>query len=190
MNPRPLCDNTCGLSPRQTAAFAAIVRYYRALHRASAIAADPYRLTTLGAWATSRASHVFSFFRRIELGSYGLFLDLGSGDGIVACIAGLFTRSLGVEVDFELCSLAHRAAQDLRLTGRVGFVCGDYRQLRIQRADCLYHYPDKPMPELEALLEGWHGDLLVYGPHFPLRTRAPILKLASGRERLILYREL
>jgi hypothetical protein len=169
--------------------FAAIVRYYRELHGASGkVVTTPYRLTTLGAWATSRAPHVFSFFKQMELDRYELFLDLGSGDGVVACIAGLFTRAVGIEVDPELCGMAQRAGQDLELTGRVGFVCGNYLHLPIWHADCLYLYPDKPMRDLEALLTAWPGSLLVYGPHFPLRSMAPIRRLACGRERMVLYR--
>ena len=127
-------------------------------------------MTSLGAWATSRAPHVFSFFKQIDLGRYELFLDLGSGDGLVACIAGLFTHAVGIEVDPGLCNVAQRAARDLRLTERVGFICGDYLNLPIRHADCLYHYPDKPMDRLEDLLKGWRGTLLVYGPHFPPQT--------------------
>lgn len=188
MSPKPWCVSAPQLNADRGAAFAALIRYYRELHRASGITEDPYQLTKLGAWAASRAPHVYSFFRRMELDRYELFLDLGSGDGVVACIAGLFTRSVGIEVDFRLCGLAQRATQDLSLTGRVSFICGDYRQLPIRRADCLYHYPDKPMQKLEDLLIGWRGDLLVYGPHFTLRTRVPILRLACGRERMVLYR--
>lgn len=189
MNPKPWYDSTPEHNRDRGRTFAAITRYYRELHRASGISqADPYRLTTLGAWARSRASHVFSFFRQVELDRYELFLDLGSGDGVVASIAGLFTRSAGIEVDQELCGLAQRAAQDLRLTSRVGFICGNYLQLPIRQADCLYHYPDKPLRDLEELLTDWRGDLLVYGPHFPLRTMVPIRRLACGRERMVLYR--
>lgn len=188
MNPEALCASPPRRNPDPSAAFAALIRYYRERHRAPGLTAAPYRLTALGAWAASRAPHVFSFFRRMEFGRYQLFLDLGSGDGLATCIAGLFTRAVGIEVDFPLCDLAQRAARDLGLAGRVSFICGDYRQLPIQRADCLYHYPDKPMRELEELLADWRGDLLIYGPHYPLERMVPVLRLACGRERMVLYR--
>lgn len=189
MSPKAFCVNIPACNYDRGRAFTAVIRLYRELHGAAGPSrADPYRFTALGAWARSRAPHVFSFFRRVGLARYQMLLDLGSGDGLVACIAGLFTRAAGIEIDPELCRLARRAARDLGVSGRVEFICGDYLELPIQRADCLYLYPDKPMRDLEAQLAGWRGDLLVYGPHFPPRSMQPILKLACGRERLILYR--
>ncbi len=177
--------------PPNKRGFAAIARWYRELHRSSGMGeVGQYRMTSLGAWATSRAPHVFSFLRQIDLGHYELFLDLGCGDGLVACIAGLFTHAVGIEVDPGLCNVAQRAAQDLRLTERVGFICGDYLNLPIRHADCLYHYPDKPMDRLEHLLKGWQGTLLVYGPHFPPQTMVPMRRLECGRESMVLYRNL
>ena len=169
--------------------FASIVRYYRRLHRsASDSSMEPYRATALGVWATSRAAHVFSFFRHIDLARYNLFLDLGSGDGIVTCIAALFTRSIGIEVDQGLCRVAQRAARELQLAERAGFICGDYLELPIWRSDCLYQYPDKPILGLEKALRDWQGALLVYGPHFPPETLFPVSRLQCGREKLVLYR--
>jgi hypothetical protein len=173
----------------QGRAFSTIVRYFRTLHAASKDAgAVPYRLTSRGAWAASRAPHVFSFFRRVGLNQYDSFLDLGSGDGIVACIAGLFTRSVGIEIDPGLCRLAQRAARELHLADSVSFICGNYLELPIRRATCLYHYPDKPMDDLARLLTNWDGVFLIYGPHFPLRTMIPVSRLECGRERMVVYR--
>jgi len=169
--------------------FVAITRTYRRLHEeAGILKTGLYRLTAQGAWASSRAPHVFFFFRKLRLHRYRCFLDLGSGDGMVVCLAGLFTRALGIEIDPELCGLAQRAARDLGVAALVGFVCGDYRQLPIHRADCLYCYPDKPLPAIADRLRTWRGDLLVYGPHFPPPGFAAITRLACGRERLVLYR--
>jgi hypothetical protein len=173
-------------------AFAAIARYYRELHRSLSVAdgGPPYRLTPLGAWAVSRAPHVFWFFRQMGLERYDLFLDLGSGDGVVAVIGGLFTRSIGIEGDTVLCGLARRAARDLGLTQRVSFICGDYLTLPIHTADCLYLYPDKPLDNLEELLTNWRGALLIYGPHFPPRAFSPVFRLQRGRERMVLYHKI
>jgi len=109
---------------------------------------------------------------------------------VVACIAGLFTRSIGIEADTALCGLAHRAAKELGLAERVSFICGDYLRLRIHNADCLYHYPDKPLDRLEEFLANWRGALLIYGPHFRPRGYSPVLKLQRGREGMVLYRKL
>jgi hypothetical protein len=145
-------------------------------------------MTSLGTWAPSRSPHVFFFFKRLGLDRHDLFLDLGSGDGLVTCIAGLFTRSIGIEIDFELCQVAQRAARDLKLEESVHFVCGNYLQLPIWKAACLYHYPDKPMDGLERLLASWKGPLLIYGPHFPPGNLLRISRLQCGRESLVLYR--
>jgi hypothetical protein len=188
MNPKPSYVEPPHPGRSQSRAFSAVARYYRTLHNGLRDRGEgPYRLTTLGAWATSRAPHLFSFFRRIDLSRYDLFIDLGSGDGIVTCIAGLFTRSVGIEIDVELCHLAQRAARELKLADRVSFICGNYLDLRIRRAGCLYHYPDKPMHDLERLLTGWNGVLLIYGPHLPPRSLVPISRLECGRERLVVY---
>jgi hypothetical protein len=188
MNPKALCHDSPVVSHNRDRIFSAVARYFRALHRVSSDSgAGTYRMTALGAWATSRSPHVYSLFKRIDLGRHELFVDLGSGDGLVTCIAGLFTRSVGIEIDFELCQVAQRAVGELKLEERVSFVCGNYLQLPIWRASCLYLYPDKPMQELERVLNNWNGTLLVYGPHLPPRNLLPVSMLQCGRETLVLY---
>jgi hypothetical protein len=145
-------------------------------------------MTSRGAWAASRIAHVHSFFKRLGLEKHRLFIDLGSGDGLVACVAGLFTRSIGIEADPVLCRTAAEAIRLLGLTRRVELICGDYLTMNLQRADCLYLYPDKPFMPLEDLLASWPGRLLVYGPHIPPKQLAPELHLQCGRERLQVYR--
>jgi hypothetical protein len=168
--------------------FTTIVRYYRKFYEElEHSGAGLYRHTKLGAWAASRAPHVFYFFRTINLAVYNLFIDLGSGDGIVTCIAGLFTRSLGIEIDADLCSMAQNAARTLSLNGRTDFVCGDYLAQRFDKADCLYLYPDKPFNRIAEKLTNWQGAVLVYGPHFPPEALRPVRTLGCGKERMILY---
>jgi len=105
----------------------------------------------------------------------------------VACLAGLFTRSVGIEVDERLCCESLRAARCLGLEERVQFICADYLTQNFRQADCLYIYPDKPFYALEAMLDGWEGTLLAYGPHFPPQALVPMQRLQSGAERLVLY---
>ena len=147
-----------------------------------------YRLTSLGAWAASVPEHVYYFFQQLGLERRQLLIDLGSGDGLVSCIAGLFTRSVGMEIDRWLCHVARQSISALGLDDRVAVICGDYLTQQIRRADCLYIYPDKPLNELENLLSGWQGVLLVAGPHFPLHFCEPVQKLTSGRDELVVYR--
>ncbi|MHC1725234.1 MAG: hypothetical protein AB9866_04350 [Syntrophobacteraceae bacterium] len=166
-----------------------LIGYYRRLHGRPPEDGDPlpYRLTTSGAWAASRPAHLFHFFREIELSRFRLFVDLGSGDGIVACLAGLFTGAIGVEADPQLVSTAQRAARDLRLDNRVGFIRANFLGQKLQAADCLYIYPDKPVYALEEELEGWGGTLLIYGPHFPPKKLRLKTRLRCGRETLSVY---
>lgn len=169
--------------------FAEVYQYYCKLYNEfKQSGLEPYRMTNLGAWATSRAPHVLYFFRNIDLSKYNLFLDLGSGDGIVSCIAGLFTQSMGIEVDLKLCLMAEDAARNLRLDDRVGFVCGNYLDQNLEKADCLYLYPDKPFDLLAEKLVNWRGTLLVYGPHLPPKAIRPSQTLRCGKEQMVVYR--
>jgi hypothetical protein len=169
--------------------FARIEAYYQYLHhQLDRSGQGCYRLTVLGAWASSVADHVYHFFRELCLERHRLFIDLGSGDGLVACIAGLFTQAVGIEIDQGLCATASRSIRELDLQQRVVVVCGDYLSQHIRRADCLYLYPDKPIEALETMLAGWQGTLLIAGPHFPLQSFAPLKRLTRGRDQLVAYR--
>lgn len=168
--------------------FRTIARHFKGLYRDMELRGElPYRLTSLGAWAASRPHHLFYFFSKLELGRYRLFLDLGSGDGVAACVAGLFTRAVGIEVDPGLCRSASEASHVLGLAGKVDFVCGDYRSLLIRRADCLYVYPEKPIDSVLTILTDWQGILLVYGNHFPPAGFSPACFIRCGRERITAY---
>ncbi len=168
---------------------AELIGYYRKLHTHGSGDSDqlPYRLTVSGAWAVSRPAHLFYFFRKIELSRFRLFVDLGSGDGIVACLAALFTTAVGIEADSRLVRTARGAARALDLERRVGFIRADYLSQGLQAADCLYIYPDKPVFALERELSGWSGTLLIYGPHFPPKELKLRDKLRCGRETLAVY---
>jgi hypothetical protein len=188
MNRKPLSSVEAD-SPHRTRKAAELIRYYKELHGLQTADGGAYRLTASGAWAASRPAHLFYFFRRINLAAFKLFLDLGSGDGIASCLAGIFTRSVGIEADPELASKAGQAARDLGLENSVGFICGDFFDQRIQKADCLFIYPDKPVYALEELLQGWRGTLVIYGPHFPPKLFLLEEKLRCGRETLSVYRQ-
>ncbi len=168
---------------------AEIIEYFQRLHGPDGEYGEalPYRLTASGAWAASRPEHLFNFFKRVDLSQFRLFIDLGSGDGVASCTAGLFTKSIGIESDLCLVSRAARAARDLNVQDRVGFICADFLTQRIQEADCLYIYPDKPINALEKTIEGWDGTLLIYGPHFPPKRLSLKGKLTYGRETLSAY---
>jgi hypothetical protein len=168
---------------------AEIIEYFQRLHDRDGDYGEamPYRLTASGAWAASRPEHLFDFFKRVDLYRFRLFIDLGSGDGVACCTAGLFTRAIGIESDPFLVSRAARAACDLNVQDRVGFICADFLTQRIQEADCLYIYPDKPLDALEKTIEGWDGTLFIYGPHFPPKRLSLAEKLRCGRETMSVY---
>jgi len=174
---------------RRTRKLLSILRYYRRRHELlEANGQGPYRMTSKGAWAASRAAHVYYFLRRLGVEGDRLFVDLGSGDGLVACVAGLFTEAVGIEADPDLCNAASRAVRYLAMEDRVHIVCGDYLTQNLRQADCLYLYPDKPFHKLESTLTSWDGRLLVYGPHMPPSQLISGNSLRCGRERLQVYR--
>ncbi len=144
-------------------------------------------MTASGAWAASRPGYLFNFFKKINLSSFGLFVDLGSGDGVVCCVASLFTTAVGIESDPFLISRAAQAARELKLEGRAGFIRADFLTQRIQAADCLFIYPDKPVYPLEKVLNGWGGTLLISGPHFPPKQFSLKEKLQCDTETLSVY---
>ncbi|MGA2402814.1 MAG: hypothetical protein ABSG91_14105, partial [Syntrophobacteraceae bacterium] len=86
---------------RRAKTAAEIIRYFRKLHgwRSDYGETPPYRLTASGSWAASRPAHLVNFFKKIGLSRFRLLIDLGSGDGVAACSAGLFTESIGIESD-------------------------------------------------------------------------------------------
>ncbi len=173
----------------RAAAFQRIVDYYQRRYELLRCRDGfPYRLTARGAWATSDPQALYHFFSRLGLEECELLVDLGSGDGIVTCIAALFTRAVGIEIDRQLVWAAKRAVEQLGLDKRVRLICGDYTRLILGKADCLYIYPDKPVTGLQQRAPGWKGRLLVYGPHFPVEGWETVAELSRGRERMTVYR--
>jgi hypothetical protein len=187
---KALCDRDPEMNHARARQFLKIVRHYAGIYEElERSGAAPYRLTARGAWAASRACHVFYFFKGIRLDNFASFCDLGSGDGIVTCIAGLFTPAVGIEADEYLCRVAKAAAGSLDLQEKVSQLCADYLTQNLSQIDCLYLYPDKPFHALEAYLldSGWRGTLLVYGPHLPPHHLKARRHLKCGKERMTVY---
>ena len=180
MNPIPSLEDRGGAAAR-------VIDYFQ--NRLEKPGQAPgYRRTASGAWAASRPEYLFGFFQMVNLSAFDLFIDLGSGDGVACCVAGLFTRAIGMESDRRLASGAARSVRDLNLQERVGLICADFLTQNIQKADCLYIYPDKPLDALEKALAGWGGTLFVYGPHFPPKRFFIERKLRRGMETMTVYR--
>ncbi|MEJ5364945.1 MAG: hypothetical protein WHS86_07590 [Desulfosoma sp.] len=164
-----------------------VLRHFADQYRYCEGTGGTYKMTSRGAWATSRPEAVLHFFHELGLDRYRLFGDLGCGDGVAVCGAALFTRAVGIEADPDLCRIARENAGALGLLYRTAFLCGDFLSLRLDPFDVLYIYPDKPLDSLIAKLHGWSGTLLVYGPHFPPDGRPLLRSLSWERETLSVY---
>ncbi len=173
--------------------FAKIFEYYRRLHRTLSndlFKGEGYKITKAGLWASSRPVFVYYFFKKLNLAKRGgLFLDAGSGDGLVVAIASTFTYAMGIECDKDLCIIAHNAFRHLGIS-RASILCGNYFDHKIWKADIIYLYPDKPINNLANLLylKNWQGELWIYGHHFPPDCTTLKTKLKKGRDFLSVYK--
>jgi hypothetical protein len=94
------------------------------------------------------------------------FADLGSGDGRVAVIASLFTKSTGIECDEELVDRSIEIKEKLGLQ-HLEFEKGDFLRRELNDYDILFIYPDNPLISLEQkILREFEGDLIVCGGIF------------------------
>lgn len=129
------------------------------------------RPTPRGLWAASTPGEVFSLLEALGAEGCRHFADLGSGDGLVTCIASLFCPATGIECDPALVARARQLRDRLGLSAE--FICADFLTQDLSGFDLLYIYPDKPLYELERqLAPRLRGRLIVYSWHFPLRLLA------------------
>ncbi len=172
--------------------FLKIFAYYRKLNYSlsdDSFKGEGYKITRVGLWASSRPVFVYYFFKKLSLANKGLFLDAGSGDGLVVAIASIFTRAMGIECDIELCKIACKAFRDIGISNANVF-CGNYLDHKIWKADVIYLYPDKPINNLVKLLylQKWQGELWIYGHHFPPEFAKLKTKLKKGKDFLTVYK--
>ena len=122
--------------------------------------------TGAGFYSSAVLTEVFDLFKRINLGSYSHFLDLGSGDGRVVLAASLFTKATGIEIDPKLIDSSLEIKRRLDLNA--GFVNANFYDYKISEHDIVFVNPDAPMHRgLEKkFLDELSGKLVVYGPHF------------------------
>jgi len=125
-----------------------------------------YRQTEKGIWISSQSCEVFDLFRKIRLEQFKHFADLGSGDGKVAIIASLFTKSTGIECDEELVKRSIEIKEKLGVQN-VWFEKADFLSKGLSPYDILFIYPDNPIIRLEQkILKEFKGDLIVCGGIF------------------------
>jgi len=122
----------------------------------------PMRDTEVGFWGTAAIDDVYELFKKIELGKYKRFIDLGSGDGKVVMIASLFTSAVGVEFDKEL----HEKAVEIKdkLGVKAELICSDFLKMDISKYDLVFINPDRAFHKgvEKKLREDLKGTLLVY----------------------------
>lgn len=121
----------------------------------------PFRQTELGLWGVAAADEVVQVFQKLRLERFRKFIDLGSGDGKVVFLAGLFTDATGIEIDPELVKRSRMMQQKLQVKGTV--LQDDYRSHDLSRYDIVFIHPDKPFYDIEAkLARELKGLLVVY----------------------------
>tara|TARA_Y100000310_G_scaffold255151_1_gene262416 strand:+ start:1011 stop:1559 length:549 start_codon:yes stop_codon:yes gene_type:complete len=128
----------------------------------------PMGSTEKGFWGYSIDDEVFEVFKKINLGKFDSFIDLGSGDGKVAIIASIFVKkAYGVEFDKDLIGHSNKLKEELGI-GNVEFINDDFYNLDFSKFDIIYNYPDEPMErKLEKkLIKEMKGKIIVYGNHF------------------------
>jgi 16S rRNA A1518/A1519 N6-dimethyltransferase RsmA/KsgA/DIM1 with predicted DNA glycosylase/AP lyase activity len=134
-------------------------KFYNSLLRKGKL---PMGDTDIGFWGASISEDVFEFFRKIKLQNFRHFIDLGSGDGKVALIASLFTKSTGIEFDSDLHKKAVEIRDRLKLNASI--VKGDFLKQDLSKYDIMFINPDKPFSKgLERkLMKDMKGVLFVY----------------------------
>ncbi len=134
----------------------------------------PMRDTSIGFWFSSLTSDIIELFKKIRLGQYNYFLDIGSGDGKVTLIASTFcSKCFGVEYDPILIEKS-REMQNKFGIKNARFLHKNLHDVDFRGFDILFCYPDQPMERglEQKLLNELNGKLIVYGPHFhPTRLK-------------------
>lgn len=134
-------------------------KFYNSLLRKGQL---PMGDTEVGFWGASIGEDVFEFFRKIKLQNFKSFIDLGSGDGKVALIASLFTKSTGIEFDDDLHTKAVEIRDKLNLNSEL--IKGDFLKHDFSKYDVFFINPDKAFNKgLERkLMNEMKGVLFVY----------------------------
>lgn len=139
--------------------------FYRSLLQKGRL---PMWSTEKGFWNASSSDEIYNAFKKIGLGKFKSFLDIGSGDGKVVLIASLFCKSAqGIEID-DL--LHHKAVEIQEKIGikNANFLNSDFFGHDFSKYSVLFLSPDSPLERglEDKLLKEMKGKLLHHGHHF------------------------
>ena len=153
----------------------------------------PARDTKIGYWGVTPLSELYELFKRINLGQYKNFIDIGSGDGRVVLLASLFgIEAHGIEFDPWLAntSLFIRRRLDLPHFTNTKLLQDNFMEHNLSRYSLIFTHPDKPFYRdgFEAkLLKELNGQLIVHGWEFhPLHLKRKEEHVING-EKFIVY---
>ena len=160
--------------------------FYKSLMRKRKL---PMWTTEKGFWSASPPDEIYEAFKKIGLNNFTNFLDLGSGDGKVALIAGLFCKNAeGIEIDLILHSKAIEMKS--RFNARnVHFHHKDFHEHDLRNYDIVFLSPDAPLErgiELKLLKE-LDGRLLLFGNHFHPKILRKEKSFFAGSNLVSLY---
>lgn len=130
--------------------------------------------TQYGIFGPSMLEDAYDLFEKIQLEEKNHFIDLGSGDGRIALVAALFTKSTGIEGNEEVHEIANQAKkalqEDIPELSRCEFLHADYTKNPLE-ADVFFIYADhKWDPQFEDFLRTKKGVLFSYQNIFPPNT--------------------
>ena len=99
------------------------------------------RDTEKGIWGPSNLDVIFELFKKVNLGKYKHFLDIGAGDGRIVAAASLFTKATGIESDKSLVESGNEIMKKLNLNAKL--ICDDFFSHNFSEYDILFINPDK-----------------------------------------------
>ena len=113
--------------------------FYKSFYQRGSL---PVGDTEKGIWGAAITDHIFEFFKKINLGKYKTFVDIGSGDGKVVLIASLFgVKAVGIEFDNDLIETSLKIQKELGLGGE--FIQGDFFDHDFSKYNIIFINPDK-----------------------------------------------